>query len=111
MADSAQDGTQGYVCTPHDKQSTSLIEHWKKSDNVVDIYFATATFSEESIPYFPNKANTYTLASFRNMQDILSDIKANNMDRLSFMFSMSGPLFERTGDKLNYVSLYFTKYT
>jgi hypothetical protein len=33
------------------------------------------------------------------------------MDRLSFMFSYSGPLFERTGDKLNYVSLYFTKYT
>jgi hypothetical protein len=33
------------------------------------------------------------------------------MDRLSFMFSYSSPLFERTGDKLNYVSLYFTKYT
>ena len=33
------------------------------------------------------------------------------MDRLSLMFSFSNPFFERTGDKLNYVSLYFTKYT
>ena len=27
------------------------------------------------------------------------------------MFSFSNPLFERTGDNLNYISLYFTKYT
>lgn len=33
------------------------------------------------------------------------------MDRLSFTFSYSSPLFERAGDRLNYVSLYFTKYT
>ena len=111
MADSAIDAIQGYVCTPHDKQSASLIEHWKKDDNLVDLYFVTATFSAESTPYFPNKANTYLLASFRNMEKILDDIKRNNMDRLSFMFSYSSPLFERTGERLNYVSLYFTKYT
>ena len=104
-------GMQGYVCTPHEKQSGSLIENWKKSDNVIDIYFVTATFSDESVPYFPNKANHYTLASFSDMTGILDDIKSYNMDRLSFMFSFSSPLFERTGDKLNYVSLYFTKYT
>ena len=109
MADSAIDAIQGYVCTPHDKQSASLIEHWKKDDNLVDLYFVTATFSAESTPYFPNKA--YLLASFRNMEKILDDIKRNNMDRLSFMFSYSSPLFERTGERLNYVSLYFTKYT
>lgn len=111
MADTGGGGTRGYVCTPHDKQSASLIEYWKKSDNIFDIYFATATFSDESIPYFPNKANTYILASFIDMPIILTDIKNNNMDRLSFMFSFSGPLFERAGEKLNYVSLYFTKYT
>jgi hypothetical protein len=111
LADSAIDAVQGYVCTPHDKQSASLIDHWKKDDNLVDLYFVTATFSAESTPYFPNKANTYLLASFRDMQKILDDIKSGNMDRLSFMFSYSSPLFERTGDKLNYVSLYFTKYT
>jgi hypothetical protein len=105
------EGVQGYVCTPHEKQSSSLIQNWKKSDNVIDIYFVTATFSDESIPYFPNKANHYTLASFSDMTCILNDIKRNNMDRLSFMFSFSSPLFERSGNKLNYVSLYFTKYS
>jgi hypothetical protein len=102
---------RGYVCTPHDKQSGSLLDSWKKSDNVVDIYFVTATFSDESVPYFPNKANHYMLASFRDMTTILEDIQKSDRDRLSFMFSFSNPLFERSGDRLNYVSLYFTKYT
>ena len=111
MADSANDAAVGYVCAPHDKQSASLIEQWKRNDNVLDIYFVAATFSAESTPYFPNRANTYILASFRDMKSILDDIRGSDMDRLSFMFSYSGPLFERAGDKLNYVSLYFTKYT
>lgn len=102
---------QGYLCIPHDKQSGSLLENWKKSDNIVDIYFVTATFSDESTPYFPNKANHYILASFLEVSKILENIKNYRMDRLSLMFSFSNPLFERTGDKLNYVSLYFTKYT
>lgn len=111
MAGIGGEGVQGYVCTPHEKQSGTLIENWKKGDNVIDIYFVTATFSDESVPYFPNKANHYTLASFSDMTGILDDIKRYNMDRLSFMFSFSSPLFERNGNKLNYVSLYFTKYT
>jgi hypothetical protein len=102
---------QGYVCTPHDRQPGSLLENWKRSENVIEIYFVTATFSDESVPYFPNKANHYLLASFRDMTGILDDIKRHKMDRLSFMFSFSSPLFERNGDRLNYVSLYFTKYT
>ena len=71
----------------------------------------TATFSDESTPYFPNKANHYILASFTEIIGVLDDIKNHKMDRLSLMFSFSSPLFERSGDKLNYVSLYFTKYT
>jgi hypothetical protein len=103
--------TRGYLCIPHDKQSDSLLENWKKSDNIIDIYFVTATFSDESTPYFPNKANHYILASFMEVSKILEDVKNYKMDRLSLMFSFSNPLFERTGDNLNYVSLYFTKYT
>ncbi len=103
--------TRGYLCIPHDKQSDSLLENWKKSDNIIDIYFVTATFSDESTPYFPNKANHYILASFKEVSKILEDVKNYKMDRLSLMFSFSNPLFERTGDNLNYVSLYFTKYT
>lgn len=110
MAGKADD-VSGYVCTPHGKQTASLLEAWKKDDNVVDIYFATATFSEESVPYFPNKANNYMVASFRDMKGILADIKNHDVDRLAFMFGMNSPLFERVGDRLNYISLYFTKYS
>lgn len=106
-----EDEISGYVCTPHGKQTASLLEAWKKDDNIVDIYFATATFSEESVPYFPNKANNYMMASFKNMKDVLSDINSHDLDRLAFMFGMNSPLFERVGDQLNYISLYFTKYS
>ena len=104
-------GARGYLCIPHEKESGSLLENWKKSDNILDIYFVTATFSEESTPYFPNKANHYILASFTDVTGVVDDIENHKMDRLSLMFSFSNPLFERTGDNLNYISLYFTKYT
>jgi hypothetical protein len=106
-----EEGVSGYVCTPHGKHSPSLIEAWKKSPNIVDMYFVTATFSDESVPYFPNRANNYVLASFSNMKSVLEDISKGGMDRLAFTFSLNSPLFERMGDKLNYVSLYFTKYS
>jgi hypothetical protein len=102
---------RGFLCIPHDKQSGSLLENWKRSVNIVDIYFVTATFSDESTPYFPNMANHYILAAFAEVFGVLDDIKNHKMDRMSLMFSFSNPLFERSGDKLNYVSLYFTKYT
>jgi hypothetical protein len=102
---------RGYLCIPHDKQSGSLLENWRKSNNIIDIYFVAATFSDESTPYFPNKANHYILASFIDAISVLNDIKNLKMNRLSLIFSFSNPLFERSGDKLNYVSLYFTKYT
>lgn len=111
MAGTGGVDSRGYLCIPHDRQSGSLLENWKKSHNIVDIYFVTATFSDESTPYFPNKANHYILASFIDVIGILDDIKNHKMDRLSLMFSFSNPLFERSDDKLNYVSLYFTKYT
>jgi hypothetical protein len=111
LAVSANYAALGYVCTPHDKQSASLIEQWKKDENILEVYFAAATFSAESTAYFPNRANTYFLASFRDLNKVLGDIEGSGMDRLSFTFSYSSPLFERVGDKLNYVSLYFTKYT
>ena len=102
---------RGYLCIPHDRQSGSLLENWNENENIVDIYFVTATFSDESTPYFPNKANHYILVSFTEVIGVLDDIKNHKMGRLSLMFSFSNPLFERSGDKLNYVSLYFTKYT
>lgn len=100
----------GYVCTPHEKQSDSLINMWRQNDIISDIYFVTATFSDETLPYFPKRANHYIVASFTDMQIILEDMRRQNMDSLSFIFSLDSAFFERCGEKLNYISTYFTKY-
>lgn len=100
----------GYVCTPHEKQSDSLINLWRQNNIISDIYFVTATFSDETLPYFPKRANHYIVASFTDMQIILEDMRRQNMDSLSFIFSLDSAFFERCGEKLNYISTYFTKY-
>ena len=100
----------GYVCTPHQKQSDSLINLWRQNNIISDIYFVTATFSDETLPYFPKRANHYIVASFTDMQIILEDMQRQNMDSLSFIFSLDSAFFERCGEKLNYISTYFTKY-
>ena len=100
----------GYICTPHEKQSDSLIDLWKQNNIISDIYFVTATFSDETLPYFPKRANHYIVASFTDVQIVLEDMRRQNMDSLSFIFSMDSAFFERCGEKLNYISTYFTKY-
>jgi len=101
----------GYVCTPHEKHCDLLIDLWRQNNIISDIYFVTATFSEETLPYFPKRANHYIVASFTNMQIVLEDIRKKNMDGLSFIFSLDSAFFERCGEKLNYISTYFTKYS
>jgi hypothetical protein len=100
----------GYICTPHEKQSDSLIDLWKQNNIISDIYFVTATFSDETLPYFPKRANHYIVASFTDVQIVLEDMRRQNMDSLSFILSMDSAFFERCGEKLNYISTYFTKY-
>ena len=102
---------QGYICTPHQKEIKGLLEFWMKSINIVNIYFVTATFSNESILYFPDNANHYILASFLDVNTVLTEIKKYNIEKLSFMFNLDTELFERDGDKLNYISMYFMKYS
>jgi hypothetical protein len=75
------------------------------------MYFVASTFSSESIPYFPNKANHYILASFKEKDIVIEDINRQSNDRLSLMFNLNSSLFERAGERLNYISIYFTKYT
>ena len=100
----------GYICTPHERQSDSLIDMWKQNNIISDIYFVTATFSDESLPYFPKRANHYIVASFKDVQIVLEDMQRQNMDSLSFIFNLNSPFLERCGEKLNYISTYFTKY-
>ena len=102
---------QGYICTPHQKLSEPLLDYWKRSNNIDVMYFVASTFSSESIPYFPNKANHYILASFREKDIVIEDINRQSNDRLSLMFNLNSYLFERACEKLNYISIYFTKYT
>ena len=102
---------QGYICTPHQKLSAPLLNHWKRSNNIDVMYFVASTFSSESIPYFPNKANHYILASFREKDIVIEDVNRQSNDRLSLMFNLNSSLFERACERLNYISIYFTKYT
>ena len=83
---------------------------WRQNNIISDIYFVTATFSDETLPYFPKRANHYIVASFTDMQIILEDMRTQNMDSLSFIFSLDSAFFERCGENLNYISTYFTKY-
>ena len=111
MVADADKHTGGYICIPHAQESNGLIDRLKKSDQILDIYFVTATFSQDSLPYFPNRANHYLLANFGDSYSILEYIKNHGIDGLSFKFGLEGALFERAGEKLSYVSIYFTKYT
>ena len=92
------------------KNADSLVNQWRQTGSIFDIYFVTATFSDETLPYFPKRAYHYILASFKDVQIVLEDIRKQNMDSLSFVFNLDSAFFERCGKKLNYISTYFTKY-
>ena len=102
-------GVQGYICTPHEKESNNLVERLSSSINITNIYFVTATFSSESMLYFPNRANHYILASFSDSID-LELIYTKIPERLSFVFKLSDSLFERSSPNIKYLSIYFTRY-
>ena len=65
----------GYICSPHESHYDELIDYWKKCPDVINMYFVTATYSEEILPYFPNEVNHYVLASFVNSSSKLGMIK------------------------------------
>jgi len=103
----------GYVCAPylHNHPSIELKETWEKSKNVDDMYFVTATFSEECGAYFPTRSNHYILAKFKNAVKMMKEIEKYQQDKLSFVFTMDGELFQRDTDgKLNFVSVYYLDY-
>ena len=58
----------GYVCAPylHDHDSIELKDSWVTSKNIESLYFVTATFSEDSKPYFLTSSNHYILAKFKD---------------------------------------------
>jgi hypothetical protein len=104
---------EGYVCAPylHNHQSIELKDLWEKSRDVDDMYLVTATFSEKCGAYFPTRSNHYIIAKFTHGTNIMKEIEKYKQDKLTFVFTMDGELFERDIDgKLNFVSVYYLDY-
>jgi len=105
--------TSGYVCSPylHDHNSIEQKDLWTASKNIGDMYFVTATFSENSQPYFSYATNHYILAQFKNHQKISTEMSKNLLEKPSFIFKIDDLLFERQAlGKPNFISIYYLEY-
>ena len=104
----------GYVCSPylHDHDSIELKDNWVLSKNVESLYFVTATFSDDSKPYFSTSSNHYILAKFKDPEKISKEILSQNTDKPSFLFKIDDSIFDRpVTEKLNFVSIYYLEYS
>ncbi|MDE1766889.1 MAG: hypothetical protein KGI27_11570 [Thaumarchaeota archaeon] len=100
----------GYVCAPylHNTSSSKLKESLEKSEHVDEMYFVTATFSEDGNAYFPSHTNTYLLARFKDQGLALEQVDRYKQESTTFVFSKYDEFFERfNGQKLNLVSIYY----
>jgi len=108
-----QELSDGYVCAPymHNHTSIELKDVWSHSKNIQRMYFVTATFSNETKPYFASCANHYILAKFKDNKKILKELEKFKQDKASFIFNMDDDLFEReTEGSMNFVSVYYLEY-
>ena len=103
----------GYVCAPylHDHDSIELKDRWVSSKNIESLYFVTATFSDESKPYFSTSSNHYILAKFKDPEKISKEILSHNIDKPSFLFQINDSIFLRPLiEKTNFVSIYYLEF-
>ena len=103
----------GYVCAPylHDHDSIELKDNWVLSKNIESLYFVTATFSEDSKPYFTTSSNHYILAKYKDSEKISKEITSIDSDKPSFLFKIDDSIFDRPfTDKTNFVSIYYLEY-
>lgn len=110
---SSNNSINGYVCAPymHTHESIELKDSWSHSKNIEDMYFVTATFSDESKSYFASCANHYILAKFKDNKKILKEFKKHNLEKMSFVFTMYDDMFAReTKGSMNFVSIYYLEY-
>ena len=108
---SASDG--GYVCAPylHNESSVQLKATLQNSPYIDDMYFVTATFSEDGRAYFPSYANTYLLAKFNDQKTMLSEVEKYKQEKASFVFTKHGEFFQReTEGDLNLISVYYLEH-
>ena len=103
----------GYVCAPylHNHPSIELKDYWEKSKDVENMYFVTATFSEDGSAYFPSCSNHYILARFKDNKKMKKEIDRFKQDTPAFVFTLDGEIFQRDLEsKLNFVSVYYLEY-
>lgn len=103
----------GYVCVPYlrNDSSSKLKESLESSDYVDDMYYVTATFSEDGNAYFPSRTNTYLLARFKDSQEAFKQVEKYKTDKPTFVFTRNDEFFERFNDeKLNLISVYYLEY-
>ena len=103
----------GYVCAPylHDHDSIELKDKWVLSKNIESLYFVTATFSDDSKPYFLTSSNHYILAKFKDPEKVIKEILAHPTGKPSFLFKIANSIFDRPlTEKTNFVSIYYLEY-
>jgi len=103
----------GYACAPylHNHESIELKDNWSNSKNIDDMYFATATFSDDGKQYLSPSANHYIIAKFKDFNKLKKDIEKSKQDKASFVFSINDELFERdSSGKTSFVSVYYMEY-
>ena len=103
----------GYVCVPYLQNNafTTMKDTFEKSDFVDNMYFVTATFSEDGRAYFPSRSNTYLLARFKDRSQIMNEVEKCDQDTPTFVFTKNDEFFERLDDNnLNLLSFYYLEH-
>lgn len=103
---------ESYLCIPHHANLDNAMEKWSNSDIFKKAYFVTATFTEETMLYFPDRAYHYILISFTHDSKNWERTEIpSQYNRPVFEFKITTTLFERLCERLNYLSIYFMRYT
>ena len=103
----------GYVCVPYLQNDSfnTMKNTFERSDFVNEMYFVTATFSEDGRAYFPSRSNTYLLARFKDRSKIMPEVEKCDQETPTFVFTKNDEFFERLdGDNLNLLSVYYLEH-
>jgi len=96
------------VCVPymHDEGSKRLKVYWRDSSNIIDLYFATVTMSNEFRSYLTEYVNHYLIATYNDREEVVEDIYTYIPSSISILFSNRLELLDRPRiSRLNFVSV------